>query len=209
VKIELFNCGKEKKVARGNTSMGFQKVADLAHRANQLVGFVVAWLTLAMVLTTVTIVLLRYIFQAGNIIMLQESVIYMHSACFLLACGWALGRGKHVRVDVFYRTWSPYRKAWIDALGTLVFLFPVAFFILLSSLEFVAQSWSVKETSAQPGGIPALYILKSLIPAMAILLILQGVAELIRNANILLQGEGESQSLSPTQTQSTDREEKA
>ncbi len=183
--------------------MSFQKVADLADRCNHIVGSIVAWLTLAMVLTTVTIVLLRYVFQTGNIIMLQESVIYMHSACFLLACGWALGREKHVRVDVFYRTWSPYRKAWLDAVGTLVFLFPVAFFILLSSLDFVAQSWSVKETSPQPGGIPALYLLKSLIPAMAVLLILQGVAELIRNTNILLQGDDHSN------MPSTDRVEQA
>ena len=169
--------------------MYFQKLADLASRCNKLVGSIVAWLTLMMVLTTVTIVLLRYVFQAGNLIMLQEAVIYMHSACFLLACGWALGRDKHVRVDVFYRRWSPYRKAWVDAIGTLIFLLPVAFFILLSSLEYVGQSWQVKETSASPGGIPALYLLKTLIPAMAVLLILQGIAELIRNANILMQGE--------------------
>lgn len=176
--------------------MNLKKLADIADRCNQLVGATVMWLTLFMMLTTVAIVLLRYVFQAGNLIMLQESVIYMHSACFMLSAGWALGRGGHVRVDVFYRRWSPRGKAWIDALGTLVFLFPVAFFIFLSSLEYVGQSWSIRETSAEPGGIPALYLLKTMIPAMAILLILQGVAELIRNACVLINVESAASSSS-------------
>jgi TRAP-type mannitol/chloroaromatic compound transport system permease small subunit len=169
--------------------MNFLSLAKAADRGNQLVGAAIMWLTLLMMLTTAAIVLLRYVFQAGNLIMLQESVIYMHSACFLLGAGWTLGRGGHVRVDVFYRRWSVRGRAWIDALGTLIFLFPVAFFILLSSLEYVGQSWAIGETSAEPGGIPALYLLKTMIPAMAILLILQGVAELIRNAEILIRAE--------------------
>jgi len=168
--------------------MNLQKLAGLADRCNQLVGHAVMWLTLLMMLTTVAIVLLRYVFQAGNLIFLQESVIYMHSACFLLGAGWTLGRGGHVRVDVFYRRWSARSRAWIDALGTLVFLFPVAFFILLSSFDFVGQSWAIGETSAEPGGIPALYLLKTMIPAMALLLILQGLAELIRSATVLIKG---------------------
>jgi TRAP-type mannitol/chloroaromatic compound transport system permease small subunit len=166
--------------------MFFQKLARLADRLNQLVGSAIMWLTLLMMLTTVAVVLLRYVFQAGNLILLQESVIYMHSACFLLGAGWTLGRNGHVRVDVFYRRWSARSKAWIDALGTLIFLFPVAFFILLSSLDYVGQSWAIGETSAEPGGIPALYLLKTMIPAMAVLLILQGIAELIRNATVLI-----------------------
>ena len=166
--------------------MHFHSLASLADRTNKYVGSAIAWLTLIMMLTTVSIVLLRYVFQAGNLIFLQESVIYMHSACFLLGAGWTLGRGGHVRVDVFYRRWSNRTRAWIDAIGTLVFLFPVAFFILFSSLGFVGQSWSIRETSADPGGIPALYLLKTMIPAMAILLILQGIAELIRNATKLV-----------------------
>lgn len=173
--------------------MNFRKVANLADLCNQLVGKGIMWLTLLMMLTTVAIVLLRYVFQAGNLVFLQESVIYMHSACFLLGAGWTLGRGGHVRVDVFYRNWSSRTRAWIDALGTLVFLFPVAFFILLSSLEFVGQSWAIGETSNNPGGIPAVYLLKTMIPAMAILLIIQGIAEIIRSAEILISGEPSGQ----------------
>ena len=173
---------------QGSKNMHFHRLANLADCINKCVGSAIAWLTLIMMLTTVGIVLLRYLFQTGNLIFLQESVIYMHSACFLLGAGWTLGRGGHVRVDVFYRRWSTRARAWIDAIGTLVFLFPFAFFILFSSLGFVSQSWAIGETSAEPGGIPALYLLKTMIPAMAILLILQGVAELIRNAAILISG---------------------
>ena len=114
--------------------MHFHRLANLADCINKYVGSAIAWLTLIMMLTTVGIVLLRYLFQTGNLIFLQESVIYMHSACFLLGAGWTLGRGGHVRVDVFYRRWSTRARAWIDAIGTLVFLFPFAFFILFSSL---------------------------------------------------------------------------
>jgi TRAP-type mannitol/chloroaromatic compound transport system permease small subunit len=57
--------------------------------------------------------------------------------------------------------------------------------IFLSSLGFVGNSWGMMETSGEPGGIPAVYLLKSLIPAMAVLLALQSVAELIRSALVL------------------------
>jgi len=185
--------------------MSFQKLANLADRCNQLVGSGIKWLTLIMMLTTVAVVLLRYVFQAGNLIFLRDSVIYMHSACFLLGAGWTLGRGGHVRVDVFYRRWSVRTKAWIDALGTLVFLFPLAFFILLSSFEFVGQSWSIRETSMEPGGIPTVYLLKTLIPAMAILLIIQGFAELIRNAAILVSDSAEPEQSTERQAEQPER----
>jgi len=155
-------------------------------RFNQLIGHAVAWFTLAMVLVTVAVVLVRYYLRGGNLILLQESVIYLHAATFMLGAAWALGRNAHVRVDVFYRRWSETRQAWINAIGTLVFLFPMAGFILLSSLGFVGQSWDIGETSPQPGGLPFLYLLKTLIPAMALTLLLQGIVELARNAAILM-----------------------
>ena len=130
-------------------------------------------------------VLMRYVFNAGNIIFVQESVTYLHATIFLLASGWALKRDGHVRVDVFYRRFSPEAKAWIDSLGTLIFLLPFCVFMYFASLDFVALSWSIKETSGDAGGIPLVYLLKTLIPLMCILLGMQGIAQLIRNGLFL------------------------
>ncbi len=165
-----------------------------ANRIHQAFGNLIAWLTPAMAAVTFLLVAMRYLIGAGNLIFIQETVIYLHAITFMLGAGWTLGRNGHVRVDVFYRRWSPRTRAWIDALGTLVFLFPVAVFILLSSLGFVGQSWAINESSAEAGGIAALYLLKSLIPLMALLLIFQGTLELVRNAGILLEPPAEKSS---------------
>ena len=148
-------------------------------------GRLMAWLALAMALLTVLIVVLRYGFGIGSIAM-QELTIYMHATLFLLGAAYTLKSQSHVRVDIFYRRFSPRTRAWINSLGTLVFLLPLAVFIVGVSWEFVANSWAIREVSAEPGGIPAVFLLKTLIPLMALNLLLQGVAELLRNATALV-----------------------
>jgi len=133
---------------------------------------------------------MRYVFQGGlfqdgNLIFLQEAVIYLHATLFMLASGWTLKRNGHVRVDVFYRQFSPRKKAWIDSLGILIFLLPICVLIFCTSLGFVALSWSIFERSADAGGIPLVYLLKTLIPTMAVVFALQAIAELLRNACVL------------------------
>ena len=144
-----------------------------------LVGRGVAWLTLVMVMVTCVVVLARYLFNVGSI-GLQESVMYLHGAVIMLGIAYTLKVGGHVRVDVFYERFSHRTRAAIDLVGGLVFLFPVAGFILWSSIDYVHFSWKLMESSGEPGGLPAVYLLKSLIPAMAVLLILQGIAESLK-----------------------------
>lgn len=151
-------------------------------------GRLLAWLTLAMALLTTLIVVLRYGFNMGSILA-QESVVYLHGTLFLLGAGYALKTGAHVRVDIFYRNFSPRRQAWVNSLGGIIFLLPLCGFIGISSWGYVSESWAMREASAEPGGIPAVYILKSLIPAAAINLALQGVAEVLRNAAVLASGD--------------------
>ena len=158
------------------------KLTQLIDLLNDLVARLLGWLTFVMVITTSVLVALRYLFNAGNLVFLQELIIYLHASIFMLGAAWVLKQDGHVRVDVFYRRASARRNAWVNALGTLLFLLPFAVFILLSSQSFVVRSWSLMESSPEPGGIPAVFLLKTLIPLMAILLILQGVAELIRSA---------------------------
>jgi TRAP-type mannitol/chloroaromatic compound transport system permease small subunit len=94
-----------------------------------------------------------------------------------------------VRVDIFYRGFSGRGKAWVNALGGVVFLIPLCLFIVGISWNFVSESWAMREVSTEQGGIPAVYLLKSLIPAMAINLLLQGIAETLRSALMLVEGE--------------------
>lgn len=148
-------------------------------------GRLLAWLALAMALITALIVVLRYGFNIGSI-PAQELVTYMHGGLFLLGAAYALKTGAHVRVDIFYRRFSARGKAWVDSVGAILFLFPLCAFILISSWDYVLESWSMRETSPEPGGIPAVYLLKTLIPLAALTLALQGIAELLRNAFALM-----------------------
>ncbi|MEZ5497861.1 MAG: TRAP transporter small permease subunit [Steroidobacteraceae bacterium] len=139
------------------------------------VGRFAAWLMLFLALTTALVVIMRYGFSSGRI-WLQEAGNWMHAAGFLLASAYALASGDHVRVDVFYSRFNRRQRAWVDLIGTLVLLLPLCLFILWSSLDYVADSWRVREASREAGGLPALYLLKSLIPISAGLLILQGLS---------------------------------
>ncbi|MEH6576189.1 MAG: TRAP transporter small permease subunit [Amphritea sp.] len=147
-------------------------------------GRSISWLTLFMVLVTFIIVVMRYVFSIGNI-QLQESVIYMHSFVFLLAAAYTLKHDGHVRVDIFYRPLGEKGKAIINIIGILLLLFPVSLFILYISWDYVAFSWKTLEGSQEAGGIDALYILKTSLILMPILMILQGIAELLRNIMVI------------------------
>ena len=154
-------------------------------------GRLLAWLCLAMALTTCLVVLLRYGLGVGSIAV-QESVTYMHASVFMLGAAFTLKRGGHGRVDIFYRRMTPRAKAWVNSIGAIVFLLPLCVFIVISSWDFVRESWSMLETSAEPGGIPAVFLLKTLIPLGAINLALQGVAEVLRSALELTKGSSEA-----------------
>ena len=150
-------------------------------------GRYLAWLGLGMALLTGLVVVLRYGFNIGSILM-QETVTYMHGSLFLLGAAYALKTGAHVRVDIFYRSFSSRAQAWINSLGGIIFLLPLCAFIIASSWDYVGESWAMRESSAEPGGIPAVYLLKSLIPLAAFTLGLQCLAEILRNALFLTEG---------------------
>lgn len=156
------------------------KTLHAVDRFSQLWGRGLAWLLYAMMLITCAVVLLRYGFAIGTIA-LQESVIYLHGLVFMLGAAYTLQRDAHVRVDIFYRNFSMRTKALINLLGTLLFLMPVCIFIAYASWNYVASAWSIRESSVETQGIAAVYLLKTLIPLSAGLLLLQAVAELIRN----------------------------
>jgi len=147
-------------------------------------GRVVSWFSLFMVVVTFLVVLLRYAFDLGWIAM-QESVTYMHAALFMLGAAYTLQRNGHVRVDIFYQNLSPRGRAWVDLLGTVLLLLPVCAFIGWVGWGYVLDSWGVKEGSREAGGIPAVYLLKTLIVAMPVLVAIQGLAWILRNSLFL------------------------
>jgi len=132
---------------------------------------------------------------------LQESVTYLHVGVFMLGAAYTLKHDAHVRVDIAYQKVTPRTRAWIDLLGTLLLLFPVCLFILVSSLEYVATSWSIQEGSREAGGLDGVFLLKTAIPVMAVLLLLQGCSIVIHKL-LLLTGH----SLPPERDSGLDRE---
>ena len=147
-------------------------------------GKALSWLNLLLVLVVFLVVLLRYWLNMGSIAM-QESAMYLHALIFLGASAYTLKQDSHVRVDVFYRKMTPRQRALVNSLGTLFLLIPVCLFIGLMSWEYIISSWQVMESSQDPGGIPLVYLLKSLILVLVVTLLLQGIAELLRSLLIL------------------------
>lgn len=148
-------------------------VAPLA-RLVAAMGRAVAWLTLVMTLLTFLVVLLRYGFNQGWIWM-QESVTYLHATVFMVAAAWALQADEHVRVDIFYRDRSARYRAGVDLAGTLLFLLPFSVFMLVIGWDYVTSSWAVRETSSEPGGLPLVWLLKTLVLVLPSLLLAQAL----------------------------------
>lgn len=164
--------------------MNLIRVAGAIDVLNEKIGRAVAWLTVLMVIATFTIAVLRYVFDVGSIAF-QESVTYMHAFVFMLGAAYTLKHDGHVRVDVFYRKFGARGQAVVDLAGALLLLLPVSAFILWSSWETVSLSWERWEGSDETGGLPFVYILKTAIPVMAGLMILQGVSQISRCLLIL------------------------
>lgn len=159
-------------------------VADRIDRLNGAMGRTAAWLALAVVLLQFSVVLMRYVFGAGSI-WLTESIIYSHAALLMLAAAWTLQEGGHVRVDVFYADASPQTKAWINLLGACLLLLPFMAVLIYFSWPYVARSWAILERSRETSGIPAVFVLKTLIPLFAVMMALQGIAQAIRAWDML------------------------
>ena len=108
-------------------------------------------------------------------------VLYLHGSLFLLGAAFALKRGAHVRVDIFYRNFNESKKALVDLLGNVIFLQPVCWTILLYSWGYVEISRRIMEVSPEPDGLPFVYIQKSLLIAVAVLLSLQSLSEILKS----------------------------
>lgn len=161
---------------------------DIADRLDALatgVGRVVAYFTVATVLICFLNVYLRYAVGVG-FVWLQESYVWTHVAAIMFGSSYALAQGAFVRVDPFYSRMGERGKAWIDLLGTLVFLGPFLWMMAYAGGSFFLASWKMNERSAYESGLPATYVLKGTLLVFALLVALQGVAIVCRCVLTLL-----------------------
>jgi len=152
---------------------------------NDKVGRAVSWLTVLMVVNVFVVVVLRYTFSVGWIWM-QELYVWSHATVFLLGAGYTLLHEGHVRIDLIYREASKRYKAAVNFLGSLVLGGPLIYLIFDRSLPMISRSWDSLEKSAEAGGMPGLFVFKSVIAIFAVLFGLQLLALFLRSAQVLL-----------------------
>lgn len=152
-----------------------EKLCGHIDALNERVGAFAAWLILLMAGITFLVAVLRYGLNFGSIA-LQESITYLHAFVFMIAGAYTLKHNEHVRVDIFYQGMSLRKKAWVDLLGCVLLLLPFAGFIVWTSFDYVINSWRYLEKSREAGGLPLVFILKTFIPVMAVLLFLQAIS---------------------------------
>jgi TRAP-type mannitol/chloroaromatic compound transport system permease small subunit len=154
---------------------GLERTAAALDAVVRRIGLTARWAALAMVLVQFAVVVLRYVF-ATSWIWLQELILYFHAALFMLGAAYTLLVDQHVRVDVFYARLGEKGRAWIDLLGTLFLLIPACVVIIAFSWTFARRSWAILEGPISVGGIPASFLLKTLVTLFALLLLVQGVS---------------------------------
>ena len=160
--------------------MKLLKFSQKIDRINEVIAKVISLLTILMVLITFAIATMRYVFNIG-FIYIQESVIYLHAMVFLISSAYALNKGHHVKIDILYNRLSPRRKIVLNSLGTVFLLFPSVIVIFILSLPYVLNSWKYLEASKEAGGLDLVYLLKTNLIVMPILLFFQGISEVIKN----------------------------
>jgi TRAP-type mannitol/chloroaromatic compound transport system permease small subunit len=164
---------------RGESVQTLEWIVRAVDRVNDRIGRAVAWLTLGCVLTCFLVVVLRYGFSIGYPWM-QELYVWQHAVVFLGGAGYTFWRRGHVNVDIFYGKMEPRRKAWLDIVGTLIFLFPWLAVLSYGSAPFILGAWDIREGSAQAGGMPGVFLLKTMLWVFCLLVGLQGFAFLAR-----------------------------
>lgn len=155
---------------------------------NKLIGNTFAWCSVAIVIVCFTVVVERYLFSTTKLWM-QDLYVWINGVMFTTVAGFALFREDHVRVDIFYRPASPKKKALADLIGVCIFLFPFMFAVAYFGLPYVQRSWRLLENSANIGGMPGLYVLKTFILVFVTLVALQGLAMAIRSVLMLVNRE--------------------
>ncbi len=154
------------------------------NKVNEEVGKVTSWSCSLMVWVICIDVFMRYVLDY-SFIWIVELEIYLFAISFILCSGYAFRYDNHVRVDALYSNWSEKRKAWVNLIGGVIFLLPWCVVSIMVCWKYAYNSWMIGENSQQPGGLPALYILKFILVIGFVLLLIQGVASILNSIVIL------------------------
>ncbi len=161
-------------------------VAGIIDRFTEFTGRLISWLIVILALLVCYDVGMRYLLQSGSIAV-QELEWHLFSLIFLLGAAYTFKHDDHVRLDLFYqsRFMNEYRRAWINFLGSILFLLPFCILVIISSWPFVQLAYIHGEGSPDPGGLPFRWVIKTVIPLAFVLLFMQGTASAIRNLQII------------------------
>jgi TRAP-type mannitol/chloroaromatic compound transport system permease small subunit len=166
---------------------GIRLIAGIIDRINEVIGQIMAWVALLLVINVFLVVILRYVFSYGEVWM-QETYIWMHAFIFMLGAGYTLLHDGHVRIDLIYAGASDRYKAFVNLFGSIFLAAPVLWLIYTRGFDFFDRSFSRFESSPEAGGLPALYILKGAIPALAVVLGLQVLSMALRSLDTIVTG---------------------
>ncbi|MEZ5059746.1 MAG: TRAP transporter small permease subunit [Saprospiraceae bacterium] len=156
----------------------------LLEKTNVVIGKAVSWLTLVLVLLFTYDVLTRYFFNFTKV-WVSEMEWHLYALIFLLAAGYTLKEDRHVRVDLWYAKQTEIKKAWVNLIGGILFLLPWCSIIIWTSLDYASTSFLQNEGSPNPGGLPYRFIIKGAITVGFILVLLQGMAQIIQSAHLI------------------------
>jgi TRAP-type mannitol/chloroaromatic compound transport system permease small subunit len=162
---------------------GLLKLSGWIDAITERIGKAAYWLTLIAVLVSSGNAMIRYIFNNSSNAWL-ELQWYLFSAVFLFCGGYALLHGSHVRIDVIYSRFSRRLQLWIDILGTILFLLPMALLILYLSWPVFVNAYNQNEVSTNAGGL-IIWPARLLLPVGFFLLSVQGISELIKRIAVL------------------------
>ena len=157
-----------------------ERTVNFIDSINDWVGRAISWLLVLMVLNVFFVVVLRYVFGFGAIWM-QELYVWSHAIVFLMGAGYTLLHKGHVRIDLIYRSASNKYKSLIDLLGSVFFALPVIYCIFIKSLPMVERSWKVLEKSAEAGGLPGLFLFKTVLLVFSLLFGIQFISLALKN----------------------------
>ncbi|MBD8513924.1 TRAP transporter small permease subunit [Photobacterium sp. WH77] len=162
--------------------LAFEKIIN---RFSDLLGWMASTLFIILMFNVFYDVVMRYAFNHVSIAM-QEMEWHLFSAVFLLGVPYALKAGGHVRVDVFYERFTLKTRAIIDLLGTLFFLLPFCILVYWYGVDYMKESYSLGESSGDPGGLPYRWLIKGLIPLSFLFMAISGIGMLLHNINRLV-----------------------
>ncbi|MEM9670463.1 MAG: TRAP transporter small permease subunit [Pseudomonadota bacterium] len=157
---------------------GIHRGLDSISGAAQSIAMVAA---LIMVLAQLTVVIIRHVYGLA-FSWLDETVIYGFAAVFLLGAAGALRDDAHVRVDIMRNRFGPRIRAAIELVGIFLFVFPIGLLVFWAVEPSLGRSWAGFEGSRESDGLPIYYLFRTLIPAFAFLLILQGLSNALKAA---------------------------